>query len=293
MLPEIPELNALQRYLVSGWLLNRFRDRLIRTVPLAGNGVDVSEEADGMAISVAASTGTSALDFAGSLSGSSVTVRAGKVLHTDWGTFDPNDPDNDGWTEEAVTVAGSTMTLPDGDTVWLKLTIAATTTDATGPLSSNGTGSVTVTGGGGGGGGAGGGGAGGAGESSSDASNGPAGAAGASGSGGLGASGAGTGGVGGATTPTGDGSVGGTGGAGEDGEPGKYAAILNYTTNQIRMRRWRVTAGSFVVATTKPASSATSAHIRICSRDVSDIVQHQVGSVTLCLPVATFVYPAA
>jgi len=236
-------------------------------------------------------TGTSALDFAASLAGSSVAVRAGKVLHTDWTGFDENDPQCVEWTAEAFTVAADTITLADGESVFLKLTLAATTVDSVGPLSSTGSGSVTVTGGAGGGGGGGGSGGGGAGESAGDGEAGLAGAAGGSvtpGTGGTGGLG-GVGGVGGSTTPTGDGSPGGTGGAGEDGEAGKAVPIYNYANAKVKIRRWRATAGEFVTDTGQPAGSSTTAYIRICERDGDALIQHQIGCVTLTLPVVSFV----
>lgn len=290
---DIPKLDGAKRYLFSGKIFNDLRTRIIQQVPLAGSGVDVSEEGAGMRISVRNNGGSFGdLDFAASLSGSSCTIRSGKVLHADWGTFDPNDPDNDGWTEEAVTVSGSTVTLADGSSVWLALTIAATTTTGTGPLSSTGQGSVTITGGAGGGGGGGGGGAGGGVDSSgADGGAGLTGAAGGSvtpGTGGVGGAG-GADGVGGSVTPAGDGSPGGSGGIGEDGDPGKLVVIYQYANASVKMRRWRVTAGSFTVSASQPASTDTLAHVRICTRDGNSIIQHQVGALSMMLPMVTYV----
>ena len=292
MLPDIPILQPQQRYLLKGKFFDYFRNRILRMVPIAGRGVDVTEEKTGMRISLAdAATGTSALDFAASLAGSTVSVRAGKVLHTDWTGFDANDPQCVEWTVEAFTVAADTLTLADGASVFLKLTIAATTVDSTGPLSATGSASVTVKGGGGGAGGGGGSGAGGGGETSSDGANGTAGNAGGSVTPGIGGTGGagGIGGTGGSVTPTGDGNVGGTGGAGEDGEAGKAVPIYNYANTKVKIRRWRATAGEFVTDTAQPAGSDTTAYIRICERDGSTLIQHQIGCVTLNLPVVSFV----
>lgn len=292
MLPEIPELRPQQRYFLRGDTLNRIRERLIRQVPIAGNGVDVTEKNNGIEISVTGGTptGTSALDFAASLSGSSVTVRAGKVLHTDWTAWDASDPACNGWTEEALTVSGSTMTVPSGDSVWLKLTIAFTPSNSIGPLSTTDTESVTAQAGGGGGGGAGGGGGGGGGDSpTGDGDDGAAGVAGAAGGGGLGGAGGG-GGVGGGATPAGDGTPGGNGGQGEAGVPGVPVNFFNYQNALVWMVRYRVTAASYVVATIKPASSDLTAHLRICTRSGSSITQHQVGCVVMNLPVLSYQY---
>jgi hypothetical protein len=66
-------------------------------------------------------------------------------------------------------------------------------------------------------------------------------------------------------------------------------SFYNYANARIKMRRWRVTAGSFVVSTSKPTSSDTSAHIRICTRSGSSLIQHQIGCVTMMMPVVSFV----
>jgi hypothetical protein len=290
---ELPKLADAVRFLFKGETLNNVSTRCIQQVPLAGDGIDISEEAGGMRIhATGGSTTTSNLDFAATLSGSSCTIRAGKVLHTDWGAFDGNDPSNDGWTEEAVTVSGSTVTLPDGQSVWLALTIAATTITATGPLSATDAALVSVTGGAGGGGGGGGGGAGGG--EDTLASTGDAGATGSAGGSvtpGIGGTGAAGGdyGLGGDTTPAGDGNVGGSGGIGEDGEAGKLVVLYDYQNASVKMRRWRVTAGSFTVSAGQPASSDTLAHVRVCTRDGSTLTQHQVGSLAVMLPVVTYV----
>lgn len=290
MLPEVPELLPQKRYWTfSGSTLNLLINRIFRQVPIAGNGVDVTERNDGIEISVTAqATGTSALDFAASLSGSSVSVRAGKVLHVDWSGWNANNPANDGWTEVAVNVPGSTLTVPDGQSVWLRMTIAATDEDSTWPLSSTGSGSTTVTGGGGGSGGGGGGAGGGGGGDGSAGTGGNPGGGGVGGAqvaGGANGAGGGSGG--------GDGTPGSGGGAGEDGEPGKSATLYAYVNGTVHTRRWRVTAGTFTVSELQPTSSHTTAHLRICTRDGSTLIQHQLGSVIMNLPVLTYCDPPA
>lgn len=287
------KLADFTRFIFTGKTLNDLRDRCIEQVPLAGNGILTTDEARGIRIhaSRTGSTGVAALDFGASLSGSSCTVRSGKVLHTDWGTFDENDPANDGWTELAVTVSGSTLTLADGDSVWLHLTLASTTVDVVGPLSSTDAEAVSVTGGAGGGGGQGGGGGGGAGQALSDATDGTDGEDGGGVTPGIGGFG-GTGtnyGNGSSTTPAGDGSPGGSGGIGEDGEDGRAVDIYEYVNAKLKLKRWRVTAGSLTTATNQPSSTETAAYLRICERDGDNLIQHQVGCVTLTLPTVTYV----
>ena len=56
-----------------------------------------------------------------------------------------------------------------------------------------------------------------------------------------------------------------------------------------QIRRWTVSGASFVVAASKPSSSATTANLRLLSRSGSTITHHQVGSVFLSLPSVTFI----
>jgi len=287
MLPALPRFLNLGRYLLRGETLNLIRDRLIRMVPIDGAGITTSEGPDGIVIDmVGGASSETALDFAASLTGSSCTVRSGKILHTLWTGHSPTNPANGGWTEEATTVSGGVLTLPDGDSVWLSVSITANDADSTGALSSSSTESVSPQSGGGGGGGSGGGGGGGGGNPGS------AGATGAAGSGGVGGTGnaGGAGGTGGIESPAGDGSPGGTSGEGQDGVSPVPVTIFDYANATAHTRRWSVSGGSLSVATNKPSSDASSAKIRICTRSGSDIIQHQVGALCLTLPLVAYTY---
>jgi ABC-type antimicrobial peptide transport system ATPase subunit len=91
----------------------------------------------------------------------------------------------------------------------------------------------------------------------------------------------------------GDGTPGSGGGAGEDGEAGKGVTLYAYVNGTVHTRRWRVTAGTFTVSELQPTSSHTTAHLRICTRDGSTLIQHQLGSVIMNLPVLTYCDPPA
>lgn len=290
MLPRLPNFQFFTRYLLSGETLNTFRERLIKQVPLPGAGIDIDELPDGMLINARfRAAGTINLDFAAAWNGANVRVQGGRIMGTEWGTLNGNDPTSAGWTEELATIGTSTLSVSDGQTVWLAITIGHTDTDSLGLLSATGETSVTVTGGAGGGGGGGWGGGGG-GYATQDAADGAAGSAGAAGAGGAGGGG-GTYGVGGTATPAGDGGSGGSGGAGDAGDIRPQYTFTEYTKARTIIRTWEVTSLAFTVATTKPAASATLAHLPICKVVGSDIIQHQVGSIPLILPAVTRAAP--
>ena len=268
-----------------------FRKALYEQVPIQGAGITLQETNDGIIITSRAGKATttaSVIDFTGTLSGNDVTIRGGKVLGTSWSTYDVNDPSSGGWTETVATVAGATLAVADGFSIWLQITITPTTNPVVGALSTADQQTLTVVGGtGGGGGGGGGGGAGGL-TTGGDGSNGTTGSNGAAGSPGAGGAGGGPG----TNAPsTGDeeGGNGGSGGYGEAGEYGLSVSFQNYTKAAAQIRRWSVSGASFVVASSKPSSSATTANLRLLSRSGSTITHHQVGSVFLSLPSVTFI----
>jgi hypothetical protein len=92
---------------------------------------------------------------------------------------------------------------------------------------------------------------------------------------------------GGTQSPAGDGGSGGSGGAGAPGDVRPQYTLQEYTKAKVILRHWRVTGLAFDVASSKPASSATLAHLPICSVDGDAIIQHQVGSLPFILPVVT------
>jgi hypothetical protein len=295
MLPELPKLAQLIHYDFGGKTLNLLRQRIYAQEPMAGDGIEIDEEAAGYRIHARGGLAALALDFYSTISGSSVTVAQGRVFATDWTGIDPNDPTNSGWTEIVATVAQDTLTVADGSSVWLRLTLTATTIDSTGPLSDVDAESVSPFGGGGGGGGQGGGGGGGAGTSpAGDGAAGAAGSAGSgSGSGGGGGGGDGGAGSGGGVSGGGDGTPGGRGGIGEDGEAGRSVLVYDYANATAKLRYWHVTAAELVASEAQPTPGPATLSLRICERDGSSLIQHQVGAPTLTLPTLSYPPPAS
>ena len=268
-----------------------FRKAIYEQAPIAGNGITLQETEDGIIVSskqgkVTASS--SVIDFTGVLSGENVIIQAGKVLGVSWSTYDANNPSSGGWTESVATVAGATLAVADGFSIWLQIGITPTTNPVVGALSAADQQTLTLVGGAGGGGGGGGGGGAGGMTTGGDGSNGASGTNGSAGSPGAG----GAGGSAGTNAPSGGEEWGGNGGTGEYGEAGDYGASVsfqNYTKAAAQIRRWSVSSASFVVAASKPSSSATTANLRLLSRSGSTITHHQVGSVFLSLPSVTFI----
>lgn len=292
MFPDLPAFQNNLKYFLKGKTLNLFKEVLDRQVPLKGKGVELNETEDGIMIiappSDAAAT-VGVLDFSGIYGGGNVTVRGGKVMGALWSSYNPNDPASGGWTE-GVAVAGGTFAVGAGSSVWLNITLSATTVNNTGALSAFGQSVITVTGGtGGGGGGGGGGGAGAGGTGTSGAGgNGATGTAGAAGSPGSG----GTGGVGGYVTflaGGGAGSGGGSGGYGAEGNYGQSVSFPDYANATVKVRRYSI-AGA-VLQATQPTASPTTAGLRILTWDGSTVIHHQVGSVFLTLPVIVYAPP--
>ena len=291
MFPEFPNFFGNLNYFLKGKTLNLFRKALYEQVPIQGNGIILQETNDGIIISSLqgkATATTSLIDFTGVLSGGDVTIRGGKVLGTSWSTYDVNNPSSGGWTESVATVAGATLAVADGFSIWLQIGITPTTNPVVGALSSVDQQTLTVVGGTGGGGGGGGGGGAGGKTTGGDGVSGTTGANGVTGTPGAG----GAGGAAGSNVPsTGDeeGGNGGSGGYGEGGDDGAEVFFQNYTKSAAQIRRWSVSSASFVVAASKPASSATTANLRLLSRSGTTITHHQVGSVFLSLPSVTFI----
>ena len=291
MFPDFPNFFGNLHYFLKGKTLNLFRKALYEQVPIQGAGITLQETNDGIIITSLAGKATttaSVIDFTGTLSGGDVTIRGGKVLGTSWSTYAPNDPSSAGWTETVATVAGATLAVADGFSIWLQITITPTTNPVVGALSTADQQTLTVVGGTGGGGGGGGGGGAGGKTTGGDGTNGTTGANGAAGTPGAG----GAGGAAGSNVPSSgeeEGGNGGSGGIGEAGEYGLSVSFQNYTKAAAQIRRWSVSGASFVVSASKPASSATTANLRLLSRSGSTITHHQVGSVFLSLPSVTFI----
>jgi hypothetical protein len=292
LFPKLPDFQNNLKYFLKGKTLNLFREVLDRQIPLKGKGVELNETEEGIMIIAPPSDALAtvgALDFSGVYSGGNVTVRGGKVMGTLWSSYNANDPASGGWTE-GVAVAGGTFAVGAGASVWLNITISATTADNIGDLSAFGQSTITVTGGtGGGGGGGGGGGAGAGGTGTSGAGgNGVAGTAGTIGSPGSGGSG-GTAGYVPFLAGGGAGSGGGSGNYGAEGNYGQSVSFYDYAKATVKVRRYSIT--SAVLQTTQPTASPTTAGLRILTWDGSTVIHHQVGSVFLTLPVIVYAPP--
>lgn len=269
-----------------------FRKAIYEQMPIAGNGITLQETDDGIIVSSkqGKSTATSSvIDFTGVVSGDDVIIQGGKVLGVSWSTYTPNNPSSGGWTETVATVAGTTLAVADGFTIWLKITLAPTTNPVVGALSSSDQETLTVIGGTGGGGGGGGGGAAGGKTTGGDGVDGTIGAAGTAGTPGAG----GAGGAAGTNSPSSGGEEaggnGGSGGYGEGGEEGLEVFFQNYAKAAAQIRRWTVSAAVLEVYASPPSASATVAYLPMLTRSGSTITHHQVGSVFLSLPSVTFI----
>lgn len=271
--------------------MNLFREVLYRQVPIKGAGINLQETNNGIVISsfqAAAVSSSSVIDFTGVLSGGDVTIQGGKVLGVSWTGYTPNDPSSGGWTESVATVAGATLAVADGFSIWLQIAITPSTSYLLGALSAADQETVTVVGGtGGGGGGGGGGGAGGKGTGSGGA-NGSVGVNGSSGSPGAGGAG-GAGEVNFIPSEAKNAGDGGEGGYGESGDEGLLVQFQNHTKAAAQIRKWTVSSASFQVYGSPPTGTATTAYLRLLTRSGSTITHHQVGSVFLSLPSVTFI----
>ena len=264
---------------------------LYRQVPIKGTGINLQETNEGIVISsfqAAAVSSSSVIDFTGVLSGGDVTIQGGKVLGVSWTGYTPNDPSSGGWTESVATVAGATLAVADGFSIWLQIAIYPTTNPVVGALSGVDQEALTVVGGTGGGGGGGGGGGSGGKTTGGDGVNGTTGANGVTGTPGAG----GAGGAAGSNVPSSGNEEGGDGGSGGIGGAGDYGLEVffqNHTKAAAQIRRWTVSSASFQVYGSPPTGNATTAYLRLLTRSGSTITHHQVGSVFLSLPSVTFI----
>ena len=268
-----------------------FRKAIYEQLPIAGNGITLQETEDGIIVSSKqgrATATSSIIDFTGVLSGENVVIQGGKVLGVSWSTYTPNNPSSNGWTESVATVAGATLAVANGFSIWLQIDITPSTSYSRGAISDADHETLTVIGGTGGGGGGGGGGGCGGKTTGGGGVNGVAGGNGTSGSPGTG----GAGGIGGENIISGDpknAANGGQGGYGEGGEEGLLVQFLNYTKAAATIGKWTISSASLVVSASKPSSSATTANLRLLTRSGSTITHHQVGSVFISLPTVTFI----
>ena len=293
MLPDIPNFNLGDVHILTGKMLERIVQRIRLQTPIAGDNLRMEETNAGILLHADQAIQTSPTisinhDFKASLPAiNSLDITAGRVIGTTWGTPTMSDPLPTDWLSEQFTVGPSTLTVTDGQSVWLRIQCSQTDVDMNGTLSATGASTITVTtGGGGAGGGGGGGGAGG------DGTTGYAGDVGASASGqtpgGVGTTNA----LGGTASGENSGTPGegGNGGNGVAGGNGETKSFTQYTKLLMVFRRWQITSASLEVHTTKPtASPATNIYVRIASQTGGVVTQYHAGSYHITLPATTYI----
>ena len=293
MLPDIPNFNLGDVYILTGKMLERIVNRIRLQTPIAGDNLRLEETNSGILLHADQAIQTSPTisinhDFKASLpAANSLDITVGRVIGTTWGTPTMSNPLPTDWLAEQYTVGPSTLAVADGQSVWLRIQCSQTDVEMNGTLSSTGASTITITtGGGGAGGGGGGGGAGGQGTS------GYAGDVGASASGQTPGAAGSTNTLGG-TNPyenSGDPAEGANGGNGAAGGNGETKSFTQYTKLLMIFRRWQITSASLEVHTNKPtASPATNIYVRIASQTGGVVTQYHAGSYHVTLPATTYI----
>ena len=292
MLPDIPNFNLGDVYVLTGKTLEKIVRRIKMQTPIEGANLRLEETNAGILLHAdqqveVAPTVAINHDFkATSPAFNTLDIAAGKVYGVDWGTPSMSNPLPTNWLAQQSSIGPSTLSVPSGSSVWLRIQLSQTDVNMSGALSATGATTLSVTtGGGGAGGDGGGGGAGG------DGTAGYAGAAGEAASGQT-AGDPGTGTLGGSNGNENSGTAaeGGDGGDGAAGGNGQVKSFTHYTTLLMVFRRWQVTSASLEVHATKPtASPASNIYIRIASQTDGVVTQYHAGSYHITLPAATFI----
>jgi hypothetical protein len=292
MLPDIPNFNLGDVYVLTGKTLEKIVRRIKMQTPIEGANIRLEETNAGILLHAdqqaeVAPTVAINHDFkATSPAFNTLDISAGKVYGVEWGTPTMSNPLPTNWLAEQEDIGPTTLSVPSGSSVWLRIQLSQTDVNMSGALSATGATTLSVTtGGGGAGGDGGGGGAGG------DGTAGYAGATGEAASGQTGG-GPGTGTLGGSNGNENSGTAaeGGDGGDGAAGGDGQVKSFTHYTTLLMVFRRWQVTSASLEVHATKPTGSpATNIYIRIASHTDGVVTQYHAGSYHITLPAATFI----
>ena len=292
MLPDIPNFNLGDVYVLTGKTLEKIVRRIKMQRPIEGANIRLEETNAGILLHAdqqvqVAPTVAINHDFkATSPAFNTLDIAAGKVYGVDWGTPSMSDPLPTNWLAQQASIGPSTLSVASGSSVWLRIQLSQTDVNMSGALSATGATTLSVTtGGGGAGGDGGGGGAGG------DGTAGYAGAAGEAASGQTaGDPGIGTLGGSNGNENSGTAAEGGDGGDGAAGGDGQVKSFTHYTTLLMVFRRWQVTSASLEVHATKPtASPASNIYIRIASQTDGVVTQYHAGSYHITLPAATFI----
>ena len=292
MLPDIPNFNLGDVYVLTGKTLEKIVRRIKMQTPIEGANLRLEETNAGILLHAdqqvqVAPTVAINHDFkATSPAFNTLDIAAGKVYGVDWGTPSMSNPLPTNWLAQQASIGLTTLSVPSGSSVWLRIQLSQVDVNMSGALSATGATTLSVTtGGGGAGGDGGGGGAGG------DGTAGYAGAAGEAASGQTaGDPGIGTLGGSNGNENSGTAAEGGDGGDGAAGGDGQVKSFTHYTTLLMVFRRWQVTSASLEVHATKPtASPASNIYIRIASQTDGVVTQYHAGSYHITLPAATFI----
>lgn len=292
MLPDLKVFIPKSVYVLTGRYLNALCDRILRQTPLEGNGIDLEETKAGIipharAGAIVAAPDAMTYGFQVSWKGAGeVTVAAGIVAATDWGSPDWTNPRPVDWLAEIISPA-TDLTVSDGDSIWLEILNPKADSTRIGQLTEDGAIPKTVTPGGGGGGGEGGGGGGGgdAGGYGGDGASGADAVGGAPGTGGRDTEFTGD------SPGEGDGTAvfGGIGGTGGVGGAGEVVLFTHYTHIKLRARRYTTFSVSLSASASKPSVASTNIAVRIATVSGGIITQHHAGTYHQTLPTSTFI----
>ena len=294
MLPDIPNFNLGDVYVLTGKTLEKIVRRVRMQTPIEGANMRLEETNAGILLHAdqevqAAPAVSINHDFkASSPATNTLDITVGRVIGTTWGTPTMSNPLPTDWLAEQFTVGPSTLAVADGQSVWLRIQCSQTDVEMNGTLSATGATWLSVTtGGGGAGGDGGGGGAGGDGTSGyvgntgESASGQTAGSPGYYTPGGINST---------SNSESGTAAEGGDGGNGAAGGDGEAKFFNHYTKLLMVFRRWQVTSASLEVHTNKPtASPATNIYVRIASQTGGVVTQYHAGSYHITLPATTYI----
>jgi hypothetical protein len=286
MLPELPKWPVNGSGFRAGWALYRVVDRIVRQTLIGSKTVTITDTDRGQLITLAGANDGSLLDlgFAVQATPARVTVAAGRVASSSWGSISATDPKPSDWTVETQFTGG--VLASTSSAVWLQVQFSTADYDSEGTL---GTESINISGAAGGKGGGGGGG----GSSNGDASIYTA----AGGFSGQDGDGGGAGGAGGLVMVISTGlplgasgqGAGANGGAGGDGGTGGVGSSVTFTQKRkavIARRRWTISGLS--IHATKGTASGTAAWVKLASIASGDVTQHVLGLINVSPPVISF-----
>lgn len=287
MLPELPTWPVNSSGFRTGWSLYRVVDRIVRQTLIGSKTVTITDTARGQLITLAGAGDGSVFDlgFAVQATAARVTVAAGRVVSSSWGSISATDPKPSDWTVETQFTGG--VLASTSTAVWLQVQFSTADYDSEGTL---GTESINISGAAGGKGGGGGGG----GSSNGDTTTLTA----AAGSLGQDGDSGGVGGAGGLVIVAGTGlplgasgqGAGANGGTGGDGGTGGVGSSVTFTQKRkavVARRRWTISGLSVHAA--KGTPSGTAAWLKLASISNGDVAQHVLGTINVSPPVATFI----